>query len=249
MRAEGWTYREICAELGVSRASVSLWARDVPFDEAVWASRARANRNHGARRARPNRLALARMAEVEALREEGRRRNGRLSEKEFLVAGTALYAGEGAKGDGSVTFPNNDPRMILFFVSWLRRFFVIDEARLRLRLYLHQGLDIEAANRFWSELTDIPSEQFGQPYRAPADPTIRKAKRVMGCPAVRYSSTAVHRAVMGLVDGLLSSSAYSGVAQSAAQLPVKETVVGSSPTPGAHSPELIDPPATVRRGL
>jgi hypothetical protein len=56
---------------------------------------------------------------------------GRLSEREFLVAGVALYAGEGSKTDGDVRFANSDPRMIVFFCSWLRRFFEIDEARLR----------------------------------------------------------------------------------------------------------------------
>ena len=32
LRAQGWTYAEICAELGVARSSVSLWVRDVAVD-------------------------------------------------------------------------------------------------------------------------------------------------------------------------------------------------------------------------
>ncbi len=207
LRADGWTYREICAELGVSRASVSLWVRDVPFDESVWAARVGANRNWGARQARPNRLKAARLAEVDTLRAEGRRRIGRLTEQEFLVAGTALYAGEGSKRDGSVRFANSDPRMILFFSAWLRHFFPIDETRLRMRMYLHVGLDIDAANQFWSELTGIPVAQFGQPYRAPAHPTVRTAKHVLGCPSVNYSCSRTHRAVMGLVEALLTCEA------------------------------------------
>ena len=43
--------------------------------------------------------------------EEGRVRIGRLSEREFLVAGVALYAGEGAKGDGRLRFVNWDSGM------------------------------------------------------------------------------------------------------------------------------------------
>ena len=85
---------------------------------------------------------------------------GRLSEREFLVAGVALYAGEGSKGDGSVAFTNSDPRMVAFFCSWLRHFFQVDESRLRVRLYLHQGLDLAAAIAFWSELTGIPSRSL-----------------------------------------------------------------------------------------
>ena len=35
---KGWTYAEICEELGVSRSSVSLWVRDVAVDEPLWTS-------------------------------------------------------------------------------------------------------------------------------------------------------------------------------------------------------------------
>jgi hypothetical protein len=42
---------EIAAELGVAKSSVSLWVRDVEFDESIRAVRAGANRNRGARTA------------------------------------------------------------------------------------------------------------------------------------------------------------------------------------------------------
>src|SRR5829696_8146484 len=58
--------------------------------------------------------------------------------------------GEGAKRDGAVKFANSDPRMIAFYCAWLRRFFEIDETRLRLRLYLHEGLDLGASITYWS---------------------------------------------------------------------------------------------------
>jgi hypothetical protein len=35
--------------------------------------------------------------------------------------------------------------MVRFFCAWLRRHFAIDERRLRIRVYLHQGLDLDAA--------------------------------------------------------------------------------------------------------
>ena len=73
-----------------------------------------------------------------------------------------------------------------------------------MRLYLHEGLDLDATNAFWSSLTGIPLEQFRRPYRAVPDPSIRHAKHVHGCPMVGYSCTRTHRAVMGLVAALLS---------------------------------------------
>src|ERR671910_489495 len=92
------------------------------------------------------------------------------------------------KTDGSVMFANSDPRMIRLFLRLLRRFFDIDESRLRVRLHLHAGLDLGAATRFWSQVTGVPSEQFLRPYRAVPDPSIRQSTDPMGCPGVRYAT-------------------------------------------------------------
>ena len=91
-----------------------------------------------------------------------------ISDAEFLVAGVALYAGEGSKGDGAVQFANTDPAMIRFFCAWLRHFFEVDESRLRARVYLHEGLDLERAETFWSSLTGLPRRQFRRAHRAVA---------------------------------------------------------------------------------
>ena len=226
LRSEGWTMPEIAAELQVSKGSVSLWTRDVEFTP-------RRGRRTGGPKAGQHPHHLAKLAETEQLLAASRERIGRLSEREFLVAGAALYAGEGDKTDGSVGFANSDPRMIAFFCSWLRHFHDVDESRLHLRLYLHEGLNLEQANRRWSRLTGIPITQFWQPYRAVPDASIRHNKHPFGCPKVVYGCARTHRAVMGLVHALLACHLPSGVAQSAAQGTVNAKVVGSSPTPGA----------------
>ena len=202
LRAEGYTVLEIATQLAVSKSSVSLWTRDVdplPRPRKSTARKRGAHPQH-----------LARLAEIDALEAEGIARIGLLSNQAFLAAGAALYAGEGSKGEGAVEFTNSDPRMVAFFCAWLRRFFEIDERRLRLRVYLHQGLDLRAAESFWSEVTGVPLDQFVAPYRAIPDPSIRRTKYEHGCVAVRYSCSRTHRAVMGLVRALLSSTAVPG---------------------------------------
>jgi hypothetical protein len=116
-----------------------------------------------------------------------------------LVAGVGLYAGDGSKRDGEVRFANSDPGLVAFFCTWLRRCFVIDEERSRVRLYLHEGLDLDAAERSWSETTGVPVRQFTQPYRAVPDASIRHNKHPHGCAHVSYASSQVHREIMGMV--------------------------------------------------
>ena len=155
LRADGMILQDIAQQLGVSKSSVSLWVRDVDF----------VPRPHvRARRREPNVLRRRKQAEIDQLMADGVDRIGQLSEREFLVAGLALYAGEGSKRD--VCIANTDPRIISFFCVWLRHFFAIDESRLRVRVYLHEGLDLDAATRYWSTVTAVPLEQFRTPYRA-----------------------------------------------------------------------------------
>lgn len=225
LRAEGWALVDIAQELGVSKSSASLWCRGI--DPGPRPAR-RTPRPRG-----PNALQRRKAEEIERLAAEGRARIGRLSERDLLTAGTALYAGEGGKRPGEVAFTNSDPAMVALFCAWLRATFEIDEGRLRVRLYLHQGLDVGAATDHWAEVTGIPVSQFHAPYRSVADASIRSAKHVHGCATVRYGSSPVHRGVMGLVGALLSCDALSGVAQPAEQGTVNAKVVGSSPTPGA----------------
>ena len=209
LRAQAWTLSEICEEIGCSRSSASLWCRDVEVDKSALEKRRRERfltGNEGARRRGPNKLQRRKADEIEAMGLEGLRRVGTLNDREFLMAGLAYYSGEGAKTDGSVKFANTDPRLVAFFLAWFRRFFEIDEDRLRVRLYLHEGLDIDAAHAFWSSLTGVPLSNFRRPYRAAADPSIRSAKHPFGCVTVSYSCSRTHRLIMGMIGALLSSN-------------------------------------------
>jgi len=201
MRAEGRTLLDIATTLGVAKSSVSVWVRDVEFEPR--ARRISANR-------RPHPQHVAKLAEIAECDELGAERIGSLSDEAFLAAGTALYAGEGSKTANAVTFANTDPAMVAFHCAWLRRFFDIDESRLRVRVYLHEGLDLNEAEAFWSDITGVPREQFRTPYRAKADPSIRRVKHQNGCVYVRYCCARTLRVILGLVRALLSLEAIPG---------------------------------------
>src|SRR6185295_13808882 len=88
LRARGLTLAEIAKKLGVAKSSVSLWVRDVPIPPRPKGRPWSPDR-------KPSSLRVKKLAEIDRLLEDGRERIGRLSEREFLVAGAALYAGEG----------------------------------------------------------------------------------------------------------------------------------------------------------
>ena len=199
LRAEGLTLQDIATRLGVSKSSASLWTRDVVFTPQLPFEAS------AARRRGPNTLQRRKEEEIAQLRADGRRLVGQLSDRELFMAGIALYAGEGAKTGGAVKFANSDPALVAFFVRWLRRYFDVDEARLRVRLYLHEGLDLQRAEAHWVAVTNIPPSQFSKPYRAVADQSLRRTKHVHGCATVGYSCSRTLRAILGLTEALFSA--------------------------------------------
>jgi transcriptional regulator with XRE-family HTH domain len=201
LRAEGKTLQEIADLLGVSKSSVSLWVRDVPFTPS--------KRRYGPH-ARQHPWKARKEAEITERDAEALQRLGVLDDRAFLAAGVALYAGERSKRDGMVCFANTNPDMVRLFCVWLRRYFEIDESRMRVGLYLHEGLDLDAAEAHWSAVTGVPRSQFRKPYRAVPDAGIRHTKHVFGCCYVRYSCSRTHRLVMGFVRALLSSEYIPG---------------------------------------
>ena len=81
---------------------------------------------------------------------------------------------------------------------------------MRARVYLHEGLDLDRAESFWSAVAGVPRSQFKAPYRATPDPSLRKAKHENGCAYVYYCCSRTHREIMGLVSALLSSIDFPG---------------------------------------
>ena len=198
LRAAGWTMPEIAAELRVARSSVSLWCRDVPYTP---------------RRPRPtpgvHPFHLRRLDELETFRRESVDAIGRLSERDLTLYVLGLYHGEGAKTDRSLRLANTSPQILVAFVTWLRRTFDLDEQRLRVRVYLHEGRDLEVAEHFWSEYLSIPRSQFQRAQRVEAR-RMGAGKHPFGCATVIYSDASIHRRVMASIAAISSAIANPG---------------------------------------
>jgi len=188
--------QEIADELGVSKSSASLWCRGVDFVPKP--------RNRGHSSHKPHPLHVRKLEEIERCRVEAVEVIGRVSERDLLMFGLALYAGEGSKTPGSVILANSDPLLMAVFILWLRDFFRIDESRLRMKIYLHSDLNLGAATQFWSEVSGVPLEQFRTPYLVPVGPTRRTNRHVNGCATVSYSCTLTHRRVMAMIEAITS---------------------------------------------
>jgi len=111
--------------------------------------------------------------------------------------GLMLYWGEGDKtGNYFVALTNTDIKVLKYFVSWLRKYFDIDEKRLRGRLYIWGLFDEDKAKKSWSKELNIPISQFTKSYISKSKPNIRKARHKYGVCRVSYGSTKIFKEIM-----------------------------------------------------
>ena len=203
LRAQSWTLQEIADELGVSKGSVSVWVRDVDFEPRP--------RNRGHSGHKPHPLTLKKQAQLEQCRQEAEVFCEGLTDRDLFIYGVALYVGEGAKTENSgLRMANTSAPIMAAFMTWLRRFFDIDELRLYARLYLHEGLDEDEAISFWSEIVGVPRSQFQSTYRATPRGTHKRSKHVHGCLSVGYNDVFILRRVLALGSAVSSAFADPG---------------------------------------
>lgn len=210
LRLEGQTYRQIRAELGVSKSTLSMWLRDLPHPEPNRAA-------HAAHMGR------ARSAKTNALRAkekaEGFAEVGSISDRELMLLGVALYWAEGTKDKPysrreMIDFINSDPGMIRLFLNWLD-LVGVDRARRRYRVSIHENADVAAAEDRWRFVIGLPDVEFSAAVLKRHNPkTVRKqtGSDYHGCLNVRVlQSGSLYRRVDGWWRGILAARGAGGM--------------------------------------
>lgn len=165
LREKGVSVRKITQILGLSKSTVSGWVRDV----ILTVEQLETLRKASLRGAELGRIRGAfiqkerRMNLIENFKKAGIEQLSNLATREFLIAGLALYWGEGSrKSNRGVSFCNSDPKMIKFLIRWLTDCFGVDMDELRCKVginLIHYERD-RIVKKYWSEVTKIPLEQF-----------------------------------------------------------------------------------------
>jgi transposase len=166
LRRQGMAYKEIAAKLGVSKSSVSAWVSDMPRPERLSYEEC-AKRQAAAVEAYWSAERRRRADAREAVRAAERDHIGPLAERDILMAGAIAYLCEGTKSkpyrrSGKVTFINSDPRLVRFYLRFLRSAGVKDD-QLSFRLSIHESADIRAAQEFWQRVAGADASQFHRP--------------------------------------------------------------------------------------
>jgi len=162
LRKEGMSYSQIKNFLGISKSTLSGWLHDMPLSE----KRMRELRDFSPMRIERcrNTKMKKREARLKLVYKKVSKDIGKLSKREFFLAGLFLYWAEGGKTKSCTTvLINTNPNMIKFFLKWLKNLGV-DKNKLKISLHLYSDMDINKQIKYWSQLLDIDKSQFRKPY-------------------------------------------------------------------------------------
>lgn len=200
LRGNGLTYDGIANQLHIAKSTLSLWLRNEPVPQK---SMPEAKKQYFLLNVQWKGAAANRAKKEEMWRKL--RAEAELSSKAYNSDDTALalallamlYWAEGTKYDkGGLVFTNTDPRLSYLFITLLRRVFIIDETRLRVRLHLHEYHDQDKAVRYWSDLLAVPVEQFQSVYIKKRNSSKKFRRNFMGICFIKYGDSQMRRKVL-----------------------------------------------------
>lgn len=164
LRKQGVSVKTIAKQLGVSKGTASIWVRDIILTveqlEAL-----RQSSIIGSERGRLKSALLKKEQRLKRFEDGkilGKETIGKLTDRELLIAGIALYWAEGCKKTQRFELCNSDPKMIQFFLHWLRTCLSVENQDIKCCV----GINIAHETReqivkdYWSKLTGLPLTQF-----------------------------------------------------------------------------------------
>ena len=168
LRKAGKSYSEILRDLKLSsKGTLSAWFKNVELSSQSQkllkknADLAIKRGLHKFNLERSKRI----IKENEVARTEGAALIGKISSRELLILGAALYWGEGTKSERnlnnrSLSFANSDSDMVSAYLKFIRDIFKVKEEKIRAGIHVYPNTNLEMAKKYWSKITKLPTDRF-----------------------------------------------------------------------------------------
>jgi hypothetical protein len=214
LRSSGKSIKQISQILNVSKSSVSVWCRDIRlnpkqvknlYDRMVLLSHA--GRIKGAEKNRQKKIDRILFWE-----EDARKEIGPVSKRDLLIAGIALYLGEGSKKE-YFQFTNSSAALVLLCLRWLK-LFDIEPEQLSARLFVNQSHRdrMYSIEDHWHRVSGIPKTNFTKPHfiKAKSKKQYESRDTYFGVIAIRaYKGSELFYRVLGLMKAFLYNTEHS----------------------------------------
>lgn len=198
LRLKGWSIGEISLKMRIPKNTISSWVNDIQLTKQQ-KERIKTKMITSAAIGRP--LAIeANHRKIQRWKESIQNSVKHFENLPFenpkfgkLICGI-FYLCEGAKYPNSryLYLGNSNPKIISFFINALRRYYKIDENKLRFSIGYRWDQNFQKLKNYWSRITKIPKSKCLNSIpdiRTKEKPTLRKG--YMGICRIIYYSTAL----------------------------------------------------------
>lgn len=186
LRRRGYSLNEISNTLNIYKSTASVWLKDIDLNPKA---QGRLKKRHilgqykAMITARLKKDAIKKKADGVS---QTSLKNIKMNKDLYKLLCSFLFWTEGGKStDSYVFFTNSDPKMVATFVKLLRNSHELDETKFRAMVHIHKYHDDNEIKKFWSNITNIPLNQFSKSYQK-ANTGKRIRKNYMGTVRIRY---------------------------------------------------------------
>lgn len=198
LREEGKTYLEIQRKIKTSipKSTLSYWCHDIPLPLG-YQRRIQDYNKFNLKKARKTALAVIKAKREKFLKDLWERNLyllGKIDKDVQKIILSILYYCEGAKwkGHSGLQLGSSDPELIKFYLELLRKYYHIDQDKLRCRVNYRADQNINKLQAFWSKITKVPLNHF---FKTKPDPRSigkkTKKKDYKGVCTVSYGNTKI----------------------------------------------------------
>lgn len=213
LRRDGQSIKSIARDLEVSPGSVSLWCRDIVMTREQLDILEKNSKDpyYGKRLQNSLKQQSIRIEKTDRLKMEGIEEVGKLSMRELLLVGIALYWAEGYKKDSQVGLGSSDPKMMQLYVKWLRECFNYSVEDLLFRVTVNESHEyrIKEIVQYWADLFGINISNFQKSFyqKAKWQKSYEHPEEYFGVLRIRVrKSSDFLRKIHGYIEGLKGSA-------------------------------------------
>lgn len=164
LRRQGVALGQIARTLGVSKASVSVWVREIVMtSEQQQTLLSNSHSRVAIEKRRQSRMDRHKTERAEVA-DEAWQEAHKLIHNPLWVTAVALYWGEGGKTQRTTRIANSDPAVISLMARFFKQVCGVPVAKMRGHVHAFAGSEILAIEEYWAKVSGIPRQQFFKSY-------------------------------------------------------------------------------------
>lgn len=202
LRRKGYSINQIVQETTFSKASVSVWVRDIILTKEQKKKLSERGRSmESIEKRRLNRLSNE-QKKRQIIIDEAKKDFEDISFEQLKLIGAILYLGEGAKTRrGTVGVANSDPFVIKIMAKFFREVCKVPEHKFRGHIHTFTHANIQKTEKYWSEISGIPRSQFYRTYTKASSASLQKRSTLpFGTFDISVNDTKLFLTIMGWIE-------------------------------------------------